>query len=152
MVFWKLFSLRVFQSWFLLFATSKIILCSRDIFVCLGSLILSFTCNFSAYFKFHSDWRRVIGKIKQNKLDCSDTAPLKFVLSFIVRLAFFPNPRTLQFHNKTKKHPNNTSTEIWQCVDDTQQFQSLWLGIKKTWFNTLSTNRSLSPCESDEQT
>ena len=24
-------------------------------FVCLGSLILSFTCNFFAYFKFHSD-------------------------------------------------------------------------------------------------
>ena len=25
---------------------------------------LSFTCNFFAYFKFHSDWGRVIGKIK----------------------------------------------------------------------------------------
>ena len=45
-------------------------------FVCLGSLILSFTCNFFAYFKFHSDWGRVIGKIKQNELDCRDTAPL----------------------------------------------------------------------------
>ena len=26
-----------------------------ETFVCLGSLILSFTCNFFAYFKFHSD-------------------------------------------------------------------------------------------------
>ena len=51
--------------------------CSEDIFVCLGSLILSFTCNFFAYFKFHCDWGRVIGKIKQNELDCRDTVPLK---------------------------------------------------------------------------
>ena len=48
----------------------------EDIFICHGSLILSFTCNFFAYFKFHSDWRRVIDKIKQNELDCRDTAPL----------------------------------------------------------------------------
>ena len=41
------------------------------------SLILSFTCNFFAYFKFHSDLGRVIGKIKQNELDCGDTAPLR---------------------------------------------------------------------------
>ena len=41
----------------------------------LGSLVLSFTCNFFAYFKFHSDWGRVIGKIKQNELDYRDTAP-----------------------------------------------------------------------------
>ena len=41
-----------------------------------GSLILLFTCNFFAYFKFHSDRRRVIGKIKQNELDYRDTAPL----------------------------------------------------------------------------
>ena len=47
-----------------------------DIFVCLESFILSFTCNFFAYFKFHSDWERVISKIKQNELDCRDTAPL----------------------------------------------------------------------------
>ena len=45
-------------------------------FVCLGSLIFSFTRNFFAYFKFHSDWGRVIAKIKQKELDCSDTAPL----------------------------------------------------------------------------
>ena len=56
--------------WSLLLATSKIMLRS------LGSLILSFTCNLFAYFKFHSDWGRVIGKIKQNELDCHDTAPL----------------------------------------------------------------------------
>ena len=36
-----------------------------------------FTSNFFACFKFHSDWRRVTGKIKQNELDCRDTAPLK---------------------------------------------------------------------------
>ena len=47
-----------------------------DIFVCLRFLILSFTCNFSAYVKLHSDWGRVIGKIKQNELDSCDTAPL----------------------------------------------------------------------------
>ena len=34
-------------------------------------------CDFFAYFKFHSDWGRVIGKIKQNELECRDTAPLK---------------------------------------------------------------------------
>ena len=49
---------------------------AQETFVCLGSLILSFTCNFFAYFKFHSDLGRVIGKIKQNELDCRDTAPL----------------------------------------------------------------------------
>ena len=94
-------------------------LCSGDIFVCLGSLILSFTCNFFAYFKFHSDWGRLIGKIKQNKLDCRDTAPLKFVFCVARFLSMTRNPRTLQFHNKTKKHANNTNTEIWQCVDHT---------------------------------
>ena len=43
-------------------------------------LILSFTCNFFAYFKFHSNWGRLIGKIKQTEqqLDCRDTAPLTF--------------------------------------------------------------------------
>ena len=49
---------------------------AQETFVCLGSLILSFTCNFFAYFKFRSDWGRVIGKIKQHELDCCDTAPL----------------------------------------------------------------------------
>ena len=38
--------------------------------------------SFSRYFKFLSDWGRVIGKIKQNKLDCRDTAPLS-VLKFV---------------------------------------------------------------------
>ena len=33
-------------------------------------------CNFFAYFKFYSDWGRVIRKIKQNGLDSRDTAPL----------------------------------------------------------------------------
>ena len=28
---------------------------AQETFVCLRSLILSFTCNFFAYFKFHSD-------------------------------------------------------------------------------------------------
>ena len=31
---------------------------------------------FFAYFKFHSDWGRVTGKIEQNELNCRDTAPL----------------------------------------------------------------------------
>ena len=87
-------------------------------FVCLGYLILSFTWNFFAYFKFHSDWGRLIGKIKQNKLDCRDTAPLKFVFCVARFLSMTWNLRTLLFHNKTK-HANNTNTEIWQCVDHT---------------------------------
>ena len=36
---------------------------TQETFVCLRSLILSFTCNFFAYFKFHSDRGRVIGNI-----------------------------------------------------------------------------------------
>ena len=44
--------------------------------ICLRSLILSLICNFFAYFELHSNWRRVIGKIKQNELDSCDTAPL----------------------------------------------------------------------------
>ena len=39
--------------------------------------MFSFKCNFFAYFKFHTDWGRVIGKIKQDELDYRDTAPLK---------------------------------------------------------------------------
>ena len=39
-------------------------------------MILSFPCNFFVCFKFLSDLGRVIGKIKQNELDCRDTAPL----------------------------------------------------------------------------
>ena len=54
---------------------------AQETFVFLGSLILSFICNFFAYFKFHSDWGRVIGKIKQNELDCLDTAPLSTYLA-----------------------------------------------------------------------
>ena len=42
-----------------------------------GSLSLSFTCNFLAYFKFYSDLGRVIGKIKRNELEHHDTAPFK---------------------------------------------------------------------------
>ena len=45
------------------------------LFGSIGSLISSFTCNFFAYFTFHSHWGRAIGKIKQNELDCRDTAP-----------------------------------------------------------------------------
>ena len=51
--------------------------------MCLESLILSFTCNFFVYIKFHSDYGRAIGKIKQSELDCHDTALLmaaKFAL------------------------------------------------------------------------
>ena len=53
-------------------------------------LILSFTCNFFAYFKFHSDWGQVIGEIKQNELDCHDRAPLilKNNYSFLWKMQF----------------------------------------------------------------
>ena len=42
---------------------------------------MSFTCNFFAYFKFHSDRGRVIGKLKHNELDYRDTAPLILEIS-----------------------------------------------------------------------
>ena len=113
--FWKLFSLTVFQSGSLLFATSNIMI-KRHTSICLSqisdfvslnfirllwvvitpsvtsllrgendskhsdefqAMILSFTCTFFAYIKFHSDCRRAIGKFKQNELDCRDTVPLK---------------------------------------------------------------------------
>ena len=49
---------------------------AQETSVCLGSQILLFTWNFYGYFKFHSDWERVFGKMKQNELYCHDTAPL----------------------------------------------------------------------------
>ena len=45
------------------------------------SLILSFTCNFFAYFKFHSGWGRVIGKIKQ--INCRDTRPFNLKADYL---------------------------------------------------------------------
>ena len=48
----------------------------QETFVCLKSLTLLFPCNFFVYFKLHSYGGRVIGKIKENDLDCRDTAPL----------------------------------------------------------------------------
>ena len=83
----------------MLLATSKTML--RGIFVCLGSLISSFTCNFFAYFKFHSDWGRVIGKIKQNEPVCRDTAPLmklpKIIQSLFCLCFILPSCRAMQF-------------------------------------------------------
>ena len=58
------------------------------IFVSLESLILSFPCNFLAYFQFHTDVGRVIGKIKQNALDCRNTAPLSEILAIIQLVGF----------------------------------------------------------------
>ena len=40
----------------------------------LMSAVCSFKNNAFTYFKFHSGWGRVIGKIKQNELDCRETA------------------------------------------------------------------------------
>ena len=53
-------------------------------------MILSFPCNFFVCFKFLSDLGRVIGKIKQNELDCRDTAPLslKLLAGFLVVTVF----------------------------------------------------------------
>ena len=48
---------------------------AQGTFVCLDFLLVSFTSNLFAYFKFHSDWGRVTGKIEQNELDCRDAAP-----------------------------------------------------------------------------
>ena len=70
---------------------------SGDIFVCVRSLILSFARNFFAYFKFRSDWGRVIGKIKQNELDCHDTAPLKALLFlWVLTFAYTNNKQRTQ--------------------------------------------------------
>ena len=60
------------------------------------TVLLSFTCNFFAYFKFHSDWRRVIGKIKQNELDSRDTASLNLFTKFSCR-AMFDNTWMTEF-------------------------------------------------------
>ena len=62
------------QSLSLLFATSKI-MPRRHICLSRISDFVSLT-NFFAYFKFHCDWWRLIGKIKENDLDCRDKAPL----------------------------------------------------------------------------
>ena len=59
-----------------LFATSKIMF-RRHICLSRISACVIYVLNFFAYFKFHSDWGRVTGKIKQNELDCRDTVPLK---------------------------------------------------------------------------
>ena len=45
--------------------------------------------NFFAYFKFHSDWGRVTGKIKQNELDCRDTAPLTRIAYIVLRCILY---------------------------------------------------------------
>ena len=39
-------------------------------------ICLSQISDFVMYMQFHSDWGRVIGKIKENELDCRDAAPL----------------------------------------------------------------------------
>ena len=49
---------------------------AQETYLFVLDLFLSFTCNFFAYFKFHCDWGRVNGKIKQNELDCRDSVPL----------------------------------------------------------------------------
>ena len=73
---WKLFSTNSFSKLICAVCNFKN-RCSGDILVCLESLLVSFASNFFAYFKFHSDWGRVTGKIKQTELDCRDTAPLR---------------------------------------------------------------------------
>ena len=60
---------------------------------------MSFTFNFFAYFKFHSDWGRVIGKIKQNELDFRDTAPLN--------VGYVPDRKMNGLRIFTKKKKNN---------------------------------------------
>ena len=63
---------------------------AQETFVCLESLLVSFTSNFFAYFKFHSDWGRITGKIKQNELDCRDAAPLKgYTFIYLVIIIIF---------------------------------------------------------------
>ena len=66
-----------FQSWSLLLATSKIMFRRH---ICLSRIsdfvIYIYVNSLLTYFKFYSDWGRLMGKIKQNELDCRDTAHL----------------------------------------------------------------------------
>ena len=54
---------------------------------------MSFTSNLFAYFKFHSDWGRVTGKIEQNELDCRDTAPVVSYAAVFVSFYFHATRR-----------------------------------------------------------
>ena len=95
--------------------------------ICLSRVsVLSFTCNFFAYFKFHSDLGRVIGKIKQNKLDCRDTAVFPpQVEKKIVRAVF-------QFH------PKATNLSLRTCNADLVAFEP--------WFKYNPMMWLLRPC------
>ena len=99
--FWKLFSLTVFQSWSLLPATSKIMLRRH---ICLSRI-----SDFVIY--VHSDRGRVIGKIKQNELDCRDTAHL-IVIDW-KSTCFFLNQSGA---SKTKSIVANVIYSLWGLI------------------------------------
>ena len=75
-------------------------------------MILSFSCNFFVCFKFLSDLGRVIGKIKQNELDCRDTAPLKVMLHETIRNYDFERNTALQCWNNVATIRNNVATML----------------------------------------
>ena len=154
--FWKLFGLTVF----FFFDPCCLRLqkqCSGDIFVCLESLILSFTCNLFAYLKFHTDWGRVISKIKQNELDCCDTAPLKVTRLLwptcndnLHVLSCCVNPRgSYHLRRKTEKSswkmvhviPFAKYQKIWPVIYDNailifcsfESVQLVWIGYTLWW-------------------
>ena len=75
-------------------------------------MILLFTCDFFAYFQFHSDRGWVIGKIKQNELNCHDTAPsIDFLLNYNLH-------NVIIFEQTTKKIKNeqNLRDLVWPCT------------------------------------
>ena len=69
-------------------------------------MILSFPCNFFVCFKFLSDLGRVIGKIKQNELDCRDTAPLnnRPLVSITIEDQFTQKQTSLQYLRSLTHH------------------------------------------------
>ena len=103
--------------------------------ICLSRIsdfVISF--NFFAYYKFYSDWGRVVGKIKQNELDCRDTAPLKNG-----NLVGLINPSQLPIYS-CSRHPlqsllktnfDSQTRKTWQ-LDPTEQSNEKLQLVKTT--------------------
>ena len=97
------------------------------------TVLLSFTCNFFAYFKFHSYWRRVIiiCKIKQNELDCRDTAPLSSFTKFSCR-AMFDNTWMTEFIHEQQGFIHTMPDS--SCVDANIIPGRVSFHTKERWF------------------
>ena len=113
-----------FQSWSLLLAASKI-MPRRHLFVS-GLWFCLILSNFFAYFKLHSDWRRVIGKIKQNDLDFRDTAPL--VLYLVLTWCLNPYTKPLRTANSAQPLASNVVLFKHQLNSELITGSYAWLG------------------------